>query len=100
MKLKSVQYFAADVWLRKLNLGKYSFTFTCSCMVASAVHLTEAISESENQLLRFDFMMFFTFSISTIMILFCSKMDQLQLHLRLFKVLSSLSVTPNLSDYA
>ena len=27
-------------------------------------------------------------------------MDQLQLHLRLFKVLSSLSVTPNLSDYA
>ena len=91
----------------KLNLcsdlqhfGKYSFTFTCSCMVASAVHLTEAISESENQLLRFDFMMFFTFSISTIMILFCSKMDQLQLHLRLFKVLSSLSVTPNLSDYA
>ena len=27
-------------------------------------------------------------------------MDQLQLHLRLLKVLSSLSVTPNLSDYA
>ena len=39
--------------------------------------------------------MFLTFSISAIMILFCSKMDQLQLHLRLFKVLSSLSVTPN-----
>ena len=69
-------------------------------MVASAVHLTEAISESKNQPLRFDFMMFFIFSISTIMILFYSKMDQLQLHFRLLKVLSSLSVTPNLSDYA
>ena len=57
MKLKFVQYFDAEV--TKLNLGKYSFTFTCSCMVASAVHLTEAISESENQLFRFDFMMFF-----------------------------------------
>ena len=44
--------------------------------------------------------MFFTFSISTILILFCSKMDQLQLRFRLFKVLSSVSVTPNLSDYA
>ena len=88
------------VEVTKLNLGQYSFTFACSCMVASAVHLTEAISESEKQLLHIDFTMFFTFSISTIMILFCSKMDQLQLHLRLLKVLSSLSVTLNLSDYA
>ena len=105
LKLKFRRDFEAEVcsvfccWclveVTKLNLGKYSFTFTCSCMVASAVHPTEAISESENQLLRFDFMMFLTFSISAIMILFCSKMDQLQLHLRLFKVLSSLSVTPN-----
>ena len=110
LKLKFRRDFEAEVcsvfccWclveVTKLNLGENSFTFTCSCMVASAVHLTEAISESKNQPLRFDFMMFFIFSISTIMILFCSKMDQLQLYFRLLKVLSSLSVTPSRSDYA